>query len=263
MIQIKDPKSRALIIFAGLGLGCCLLISICAAVTVFVISLQWPEVFRLFRASDVHLTPLPIFTPVSVRTTSSPSPDLKATPIPTGFKEGEELQGKIVFTCFIDGYDEICLMDTLGRESQRLTFDPATDFYPSLSPGGASIVFSSRRDSRFEIYRMDINGENQVRLSEGLGSLFAPDVSPDGQAIVFTNVDEGHQSIWVMKNDGSDPHPLTEGSWDDIDPTWSPDGQQIAFASNRGGSRQLYIMHADGSELRRVTQGGVTNRWAQ
>ena len=174
--------------------------------------------------------------------------------------------GKIVYTCFHDGYDEICIMDADGSDQRRLTEVKATDFYASLLTDGSSILFSSRRLDGFQVYRMDLDGENVERLTERIGSLYAPSMSPDGQTIVFAREREGSQNIWVMDSDGSNPRALTESGWDDIDPEWSPDGTQISFASNRSGSRQLYVMDADGSNVRKVTPDlpdmGGRNDWS-
>ncbi|MFQ5617104.1 MAG: SUMF1/EgtB/PvdO family nonheme iron enzyme, partial [Anaerolineales bacterium] len=159
------------------------------------------------------LTPSPTFTP-------APSPTSRWTAPP---------RGKIAFTCYIGGFDEICLVNADGSGEVRLTFDNATDFYASLAPDGQGIVFSSRRDLRFEIYSMNVDGSQQRSLTDSLGSAFAPAISPNGNRIVFTLATGGNQSIWIMKRDGSNPRPLTDSKGEDVDPVWSPDGSQIAF----------------------------------
>ena len=175
--------------------------------------------------------------------TSRPQPTLTASPTalinpPTG---------KIVFTCFDGAYDQICLMNADGSNRLQLTDDPATNFYPSLSPDGNQIVFSSRLDGNFEIHIMNSDGTGRQALTDGIGNLYAPEISPKGNRIVFTAASGSQQSIWVMKLDGSNPHPLENDSGADIDPTWSPTAAQIAFASARDGDTRLYIMNADGS----------------
>ena len=164
------------------------------------------------------------------------------------------LPGQIAFTCFVDGFDNLCLMYADGTVSRRLTQTQATDFYPSLSPDGRQIVFSSRREGNFDIYVQDLETAEVRRLTSGLGSNFGPEFSPDGTQIVFASSRDNVGHIWVMNADGSEPRQLTtEGS--NIDPTWSPDGQEILFASLRGGTTELYLMGADGSAVRPVTQG--------
>lgn len=265
-MRSTDQNKRALLILIVLGLSCGLLILLCAAYGLAGIWLRWSGILRPATKLGTPPTLPSLITPVLLETLSPTQTASPMSPTPSELSWPHQTEGTIVFTCFIDGFDEICLMDASNDQVQRLTYEQATDFYPSLSPGGDIIVFSSRRDGRFEIYSMDLTGGNQVRLTEGLGSLFAPAVSPDGHKIVFTNALGGHQAIWIMNRDGSDPQPLTYGTRDDIDPTWSPDGGQIAFASTRGDSRQLYMMEADGDEIRQVTQGilhmGGRNDWS-
>jgi len=188
----------------------------------------------------IQATPTP-----EAQTTGNPT-----TAIPPVFLENPP-HGKIVFTCFIDGFDNICIMDADGSNIQRLTDAKATEFYASLSPDGTGIVFSSRRDGSFQIFSMQTDGGNLLRLSDIPGNLYAPEISPDGSHIVFT-VEAGRSQIWVMDRDGSNPHPLTD-TGSNIDPTWSPDGSQIAFASVRSGSQQLWVMNSDGTSPRQVT----------
>jgi TolB protein len=178
-----------------------------------------------------------------------------------------EPAGLIVYTCFLDGYDQICLMNlgapgpADGSNQRRLTTTHATDFYPSLAPGGGFIVFSSRRDGQFNIYRMDVDGNNQTRLtnqspaSSGPGDNYAPAVSPDGMKIVYISTAGGSQDVWLMGVDGSGPARLTDWPGEEYDPTWSPDGSRIAFTGDRSGVHELYVMDASGANVRQVTNG--------
>ncbi len=165
---------------------------------------------------------------------------------------GEAPDGQIVFTCYIDGFDQICRMDADGSDVVRLTNVAAHEFYASLSRDGEEIVFSSRRNGAYNIFRMDSDGSDVKQLTSGLGMCYSPEVSPDGTQIVFTVETGGRSNVWVMDRDGDNPHALTDSAGNG-DPTWSPDGERIAFASLRSGSQQLWIMDADGSNPRQVT----------
>jgi Tol biopolymer transport system component len=186
-------------------------------------------------------------TPTQIGTLPSPqssAPDIQFDDLPP--------TGKIVFTCFVDQIDQICLMNADGSDRKRLTDLEGTAFYASVSAGGDTIYFSSRDTGNYEIYSMNIRGRGLKRLTGGIGALYAPERSPVDDRIAFTNLSEGIQRIWVMRSDGGNPHPITDGP-EDIDPTWSPNGATIAFASARTGERQLYVMDKDGSEVRQVT----------
>ncbi len=173
----------------------------------------------------------------------------------------------IVYVCYMEGSDEICLMNADGSGQQRLTNERGTDWYPSFSPDGQTIVFSSQRGGNFDIYLMDLNGENIQQLTRSHGANYAPAFSPDGMQIVFTSTygAKDEQNIWLMNADGSHPTQLTFSPYDDIDPMWSPDGRQISFASNRSGSTELFVMDTDGTNVRQLTNGvniGGRNDWS-
>jgi TolB protein len=173
--------------------------------------------------------------------------------------------GKIVFTCYINQVDQICLMNADGSGRVQLTSEKATSYYASISPEGSTIYFSSRRTGNFDIYSMNLKGKSLRRLTGGIGSLYAPERSPTDERIIFTNETGGTQQIWAMRVDGNNPHALTAGP-EDIDPTWSQDGLRIAFASARTGQRQLYVMDRDGSEVKQVTNlpnMGGRSSWSQ
>ena len=189
-----------------------------------------------------------IFTPtVSPTLDNSVAPTLMPTFVPS-FGGSSTPSGKIVYVCYINQIDQICIMNADGTGRIQLTNFPATAYYPSLSADGQTVFFSSNQSGTFEIYSMDINGNGLQRLTNGIGSLYAPELSPNGERIIFTNHGNG---LWVMNPDGSNPRAITFK--DDIDPTWSPDGSMIAFASNRSGSRQLYVANANGKNVEQVT----------
>jgi Tol biopolymer transport system component len=163
---------------------------------------------------------------------------------------------KIVYVCYVNGSDEICLMDADGSNQLQLTRRPGTDWYPSLSPDGESIVFSSQsEDGNFDIYIMSTSGGNIQRLTRHMGDNYSPSISPDGRRIVFTSTAGGEQDIWVMGIDGSNPTRLTWNNVDDVDPEWSPDGTRISFTSNLAGATSLFVMNADGTNIRQLTYG--------
>lgn len=245
-----------ILLFGSLGCGA---LALCIIGSLFVYFWQNPPVPRA-SATPVGFGDLPIatptmtspvfdtptFSPAFVPTLSEP-PAIMPTFIPD-FGGASFPSGKIVFTCYIDQIDQICIMNADGVGRKQLTNFQATAFYASLSPDGGMIYFASRQSGTSEIYSMDINGNGLQRLTNGIGALYAPELSPNGEKIIFTNNGNG---LWVMNPDGSNPHPITFK--DDIDPTWSTDGSMIAFASLRSGQRQLYTANANGKNVNQVT----------
>ncbi len=198
---------------------------------------------------------LPTESPIVPQTPTQATslPDVVVpSPVPQGQFDNTPPKGKIVFTCFIDQIDQICIMNADGSGRRQLTDFDGTSFYASLSADGDTIYFSSRESGSYNIYSMNTRGRGLRRLTGGIGSTYAPERSPIDDRIVFANESDGMQRIWVMRSDGNNPHPISSGP-DDIDPTYSPNGMLIAFASARTGQRQLYVMDRDGANVQQVT----------
>ena len=232
------------------GLGCGV-IGLCILMGGFVYVWQNPPAPRSTSTPVEFIGAPSITAPVFGFPTPTLSPTIIPSLIPSPIPDlgdGASSSGKIVFTCFINQIDQICIMNADGSGRRQLTDLKATAFYASLSPDGGTIYFSSRQSGTYEIYSIDINGNGLQRMTNNIGTLFAPLLSPAGDKIIFTNNGNG---LWVMNADGSDPHAITFR--DDIDPTWSPDGSMIAFASNRSGKRQLYTAKASGKQVNQVT----------
>jgi TolB protein len=204
-------------------------------------------------------------TPDTEVPTEEPGPPSGATPAENPLSE---LEGRIVYACFINGYDQICMMNPDGSNQQQLTDMAATSWYPSLSPDGETIVFSSNRTGVFDIWSMNTSGTNLRRLTENLGTNYSPSISPDGTRIVFTSTgpEDAHQNVWMMDVDGRNKEQIIFcEDCDSLDPEWSPDGSMISFSSSMGGSFQLYVANADGSDAKRLTAinaMGGRNDWS-
>jgi Tol biopolymer transport system component len=183
-----------------------------------------------------------------------PPPTWTASPTLPVIPQGPS--GQIVFTCTIEKYNQLCMMNADGGGWKRLTDRSANDYYPAFSPDGTRIVFVSNKSGFFEIYLRYLALSDEQQLTDGIGSVSAPDISPDGKSVVFASAfASGESSIWMMNIDGSQSHPLTDSQYSEIDPSWSPDGKLIAFAASRGGYVELFTMNSDGSDFRQVTNG--------
>ncbi len=196
-------------------------------------------------------TPAPTTTPTSAPT-FTPLVLPTATPLPLPTPAFTAPYGRIVFTCYIDEVDDICAINADGRFETRLTNNPTTDFYASLSPDGREIAFSSRRGGSFLAYRMNTDGGDLRQLGPtNIGAIYAPAISPDGQRVALAVDESGQQSIWVSNLDGRNPIKLST-AWASLDPVWSPDGRQLAFASGLDGGMAHFIINADGTGLRKL-----------
>jgi len=162
-------------------------------------------------------------------------------------------QGQITFASDRDGNDDIYVMDADGKNTRRLTNNPAFDGLPAGSPDGQRIAFASDRDGNGEIYVMDAEGKNPRNLTSNPAFDGLPAWSPDGRKIAFHSDREGNFEVYVMDADGKNPRNLTNNPAGDGWPAWSPDGRRIAFFSERDGNFEIYVMDADGNNQRNLT----------
>jgi len=223
-------------------------------------------------ASQPSITVSSVIVGSAVTNTQPPTEKLTSTPTPkpspTRFspsltpRPNNILQGHIVFTCYDDHDDELCLMNANGTGLTQLTNNSVQDFYASLSHDGKYIVFSRQiSGSKHEIYRINVDGSTLKQLTDNNKENYAPTYSPDNTQIVFTsNQAGGKLQIWAMDSDGQNSHQLTSDGINE-DPVWLPDGQHISFSSTRFDDTQIWIMRKDGSEFRKVTNvEGVSGR---
>ena len=165
-------------------------------------------------------------------------------------------RAKIAFTSTRDGNSEIYVMDSDGSDHVRLTYDPAIDSDPALSPDGRRIAFVSRRNGRVDgIYVMDSDGEKLMQLTKD-SNCSDPAWSPDGKKIAFTRSKEGRQ-VWVMDADGQNQTRLTHAG-QNFHPAWSPDGRRIAITSSRLGGG-IVVMDENGNNQERLTRGVLSH----
>ncbi len=169
------------------------------------------------------------------------------------------LYGKIVFYSTRDGNNEIYKMKLDGSNQTRLTFNPASDVYPTWSPDGRQIAFHSDRAGNDEIYVMNADGSSQRNLTHHPGYDAFPDWHPDGERIAFASDREGGKKhdIFVMDTDGNNVQQITDLFFPVASkPKWSPNGTRIAFEAGNDKVRQIYIVNADGSHQWQVTDVG-------
>ncbi len=162
---------------------------------------------------------------------------------------------------------EIYVMDTDGKNIERLTNNRVTDRTPAWSPDGKWIAYASEphKNGSDDLYVMSPNGRNRKKLTDQIPWALVPSWSPDGKRIAFNCKLDGKPDIFVMDVDrvlNGNQGPinkngvtnLTKHIAHDHSPTWSPAGDRIAFSSERELKiSAIYVMDADGENVVRLT----------
>ncbi len=116
---------------------------------------------------------------------------------------------RLVYGSDASGNLEIWTMAADGSDARQLTFNPAFDTDPDVSPDNRYIVFSSKRAGVYNLWRVGIDGGNPVRLTNGIGEYY-PQVSPDGRWIVYHRFVPGDPTaVWKVSIEGGAPVQLT------------------------------------------------------
>ncbi len=140
-----------------------------------------------------------------------------------------ELRGRIVYTCFVDDVDQICVIDANGAGQKRITNQDTTSWVASFVPHADEVVYSGLRDGVFGLYQSSLSGGDEQLLTLPMKGDYAPIYSPDGEQIVFVRDEADDLNIWIMDKAGSNLQPLVQVDGELLSPVWSPDGQQVAY----------------------------------
>lgn len=129
---------------------------------------------------------------------------------------------RILYYCYLDGYDQLWMMNADGSNQHKLTSDAYWNAIPTLSPDGSQIAFASFRDGNYETYIMDADGTHQTRLTFDAAEDWRPRWSEDGSKIIFESQRDGRRQIYWMNLDGSNQVRLTDNTANDHQPAWRP-----------------------------------------
>jgi serine/threonine protein kinase len=112
----------------------------------------------------------------------------------------------------------------------QLTFDPAAEDEPSLSPDGSWLVYTRHGEKQSDIHRLRVGGENAMNLTaDSADDDEQASISPDGEQIVFRSERQGG-GLFIMGATGESVRRLTDGGYH---PSWSPDGRQVLYSTQR------------------------------
>lgn len=172
--------------------------------------------------------------------------------------------GSVAFHSQRDGNFEIYVMNPDGTGQTRVTFDPASDIYPDLSPNGNKIAFTSNRvtstnpEGDNEIFTMNVDGSDVTQLTFNNANDAWPRWSPNGRQVAFHSNVDGNFEIYIVDADGSNLSRVTDYPGIDQWPSWSPNGKQLAI--RRDGD--IYLINVDGTDPQRLTDDPALDQMA-
>jgi eukaryotic-like serine/threonine-protein kinase len=147
------------------------------------------------------------------------------------------------------------------EEPERLTQDPASDFYPCLSLDGRSLVFGSNRSGTFDVWLKDLTTGKESLIAPKISFPSLPTITKDGLRVVYHGLPRGRWlSVPLAASERSTAPRLVcdacESFWD-----LSSDGKWVVFGTdndtridvrNTSSGATSELMHAPDEILGRV-----------
>jgi Tol biopolymer transport system component/DNA-binding winged helix-turn-helix (wHTH) protein len=131
--------------------------------------------------------------------------------------------GKLVYTSWISGEQNLWISELRGGAPGQLTAHAGFSEQPVVSPDGRYIVLLSNRSGQEQLWRIDIDGKHPMQLTHGVGNT-QPTFTADGKFVIFRSTNP--PGLFRVDINGGEPVPLTDRGY--FDPNVSPDGKLIA-----------------------------------
>ncbi len=159
--------------------------------------------------------------------------------------------GRIVYSSFANGHQDIWIMDADGSNQRQLTVNLGSSHSGlSVSGDGRYIAFVSSQAGHGNIWRINSDGAEPKQLTDGDGES-NPEFLQDGW-ISYPCEISGKRTRCKVSIDGGDPVQMA-GPYSDM-MRFSPDGRLIAFipADGEKGKRRIGVVPVDESEPPRI-----------
>jgi len=157
--------------------------------------------------------------------------------------------GRLVYTSWIDGEQNIWITNPNGGSPKQLTAHAGFNEQPAVSPDGRYIVFLSNRNNHEHLWRMDIDGRNPIELTHGPSDK-QPTFTADGQAIIYRSLSPAN--LFRVSINGGQATPFSDKAT--FDPNVSPDGKTVAcgYRPEPAAKNQIALIAANGGEPRPI-----------
>jgi Tol biopolymer transport system component len=153
--------------------------------------------------------------------------------------------------------------------SARVTFSPAFEVNPVVTPDGSRVFFGSDAQSALDVFEAPLDGSLPPTLVVSAPNIQIPtDISRDGRFLLYTsNQDQvvTKQDLWILPLTGDrKPYPFLATPAIENEGVFSPDGKWIAYISAATGSAQVNVRPFPGPGAARPvsTNGGNTPRFS-
>ena len=146
-----------------------------------------------------------------------------------------------------DGSSYLLLIDSDGRNPQRIDTGGRNVFSPAFSPDATRIAYTIQAETGyFSLVEMNlITGSRRTVASGRL--IQTPTWTPDGRLAYAEGVG-GTARIMV---EGGEQ--LTDGRVQSLNPSFSPDGESFAYEADPANEQQVYVRRISGGPARRVS----------
>ncbi|HYJ45581.1 MAG TPA: protein kinase, partial [Pyrinomonadaceae bacterium] len=158
--------------------------------------------------------------------------------------------GRIVYLSVERENRDLWVMNADGSGQKQLTFEPAADLTPTVSPDGRYIVFISNRGVGWGLWRMNMDGSNPVELVKNVEEGSNPQFLPDSRWVVYEAGVDGKRVLWKIPVEGGAPVRITERPM--FGHTVSPDGKLIAYfyrAPELNAPLQIEVINSEDGSL--------------
>jgi Tol biopolymer transport system component/tRNA A-37 threonylcarbamoyl transferase component Bud32 len=137
-----------------------------------------------------------------------------------------------------EGLSTIQWLDGAGK-TVSLGTEPASYFYPRLSPDGSRLVLLVNQGATSDLWIYDWQRGSRTRLTNGRVNLY-PVWSPDGRFVVFQSAGG---MFWTTADGAGKPQPLIQSKTLQLPSSFTPAGTRLVFSELTPGS---------GAEIRTV-----------
>lgn len=155
----------------------------------------------------------------------------------------------VVFALLTNGNRDVWRVALDGRDTARLTTDPADDRLPTAAAG--RVVFVSTRNGASGLFAVGYRGGAVAPVITSPAFIDQPALNSTGTRVAFVFADTGAPKVWVANGNGTGARWLAPSlgfpgaieGW----PAWSPDGTHLALMSTATGLASLFVVDSAGT----------------